>query len=997
MRLLLLALLVCPVAWADVFGDYNQTNNWVMTTPDNSNYNPRSIWRIEFRTTGLVQHTSNQEIWRHNGTTDRCQIQANTLDLFCTVQSTNITLDLTGHTDIRVRVMVGLEYFSVEAWDGQGTTKIASDQNSLAPPYPQISKDYSGTWGLGGLASSNFVQGSGGLAFFRFYSTEVPFDYPPPRDPPVATADLADYRFENDATDDSPAALPALTGTLAFGSAPTYTNPASLATAPWSARAGSPQAIDGSWSFATILPISSYTWSHVSGPATTLIADTASATTTATFPVFGEYVIRLLVSDGTNQDQTDFTVGAVATSADGVVIQSDARADQMFGPMIAYDQSPWPWMDGRHRSLADYFGPTIMNDDWNDLLTGTISLTPGSPTVTGSGTVFQNDYCSGGTSPDANMRMVLKLSDGQNYEAEITTCDSATQITLNANFDIDAPSQSGIGHARWDDFGAWVGGGSNENNYDNVLAYYALYLRSGRTLYRTYARTLAGRWWEMPRINFGACNYHPGAGCVPNRDLSMSGVMWWAYESGRDIYIDVNASFDCFTNSSASQCTAGYNDWQEEALSTAGTWDIRDLGFILGFLAQAREFHTSSARRSEYNATLTTALTTGHRWVDFQFSNGRWASQSGFGGVEAGTVSVTNGSNVITCDSSCGDWEAEVDGRHMNVVPIGGNRWTRENSFEMLSATNNVSMTIDEPYDGLTESGLTYHIGGASNPYCCIKTQPFFMNLPMNALAWTWETTGVAAAKPMVVDAAKWLVGDAYRGFTVITNTYRPETGGVWYMRATDYCEERIVTSTTSCSNEGAPLSQQAIENSRFVSGELYGAFAWSYLFALESDPTVAHDVALLADQLVGHALGGPLGGPYSDGLWPAELGGNTLDKNKNFGFFWGQGAAWRWPAARLGGIPPEDPTTFYVPFDLSSVSNSVDVSVVLTEPKGFARPAVVCLLSPCAIVGDGRQGGHLATITYRDSGQSPLQTDETIAVPANRVPAGSRILPRRP
>jgi hypothetical protein len=66
-------------------------------------------------------------------------------------------------------------------------------------------------------------------------------------------------------------------------------------------------------------------WSQVSGPGTATFADAASAVTTVSLPVEGDYVLELTATDGTLSSTDDVTVSAIANAAPAV----SAGADQL--------------------------------------------------------------------------------------------------------------------------------------------------------------------------------------------------------------------------------------------------------------------------------------------------------------------------------------------------------------------------------------------------------------------------------------------------------------------------------------------------------------------------------------------------------------------------------------------------------------------------------------------------------------------------------------------
>jgi hypothetical protein len=249
--------------------------------------------------------------------------------------------------------------YTCEIWsyDGTGYGSDADTIRTLGNP------TYSGGVIGGGVTAS--------LGFLRVFTTVVPVGGKPP-----TTADAGDYtelKFDGDLTDSSgnghggtlaqpignssSQSLSPFTATAnqvpvafpkTFG-APFWTNWASL-------RAGFPAKLDGSASYTLADRSSSvsYSWKQLSGPSTVIWQDSNTATPTITGLIFGSYQFQLQVTDGAGGTAVaSLETGAVATDANGVVVNANPAADAIFGPMIAFGRNPWGWADERNLAMEN--------------------------------------------------------------------------------------------------------------------------------------------------------------------------------------------------------------------------------------------------------------------------------------------------------------------------------------------------------------------------------------------------------------------------------------------------------------------------------------------------------------------------------------------------------------------------------------------------------------------------------------------------------------------
>jgi hypothetical protein len=231
--------------------------------------------------------------------------------------------------------------------------------------------------------------------------------------------------------------------------------------------------------------------------------------------------------------------------------------DAVFCPMIRFGTSPWPWHDQNHQDLARAYGSLVTNGsgnwdaDWAVPLDGTVTFSKGSLYITGTGTSFQTDFCGGaGNTVPVGLYPAIVLSNGtRKYAAIVSGCEAQSRLRIVTGEDRYLPSLNDAVYSKtlngawWGEATNGSGGQNNANYYDNVLAQYALYYRSGLTRYLTYARTLADRWYDSP--------FFLRSGSPP-RIWSLAGIMWRAWEGSKSAWWTDKTSpatrFDPFPN-----------------------------------------------------------------------------------------------------------------------------------------------------------------------------------------------------------------------------------------------------------------------------------------------------------------------------------------------------------------------------------------------------------------------------------------------------------------
>jgi len=291
------------------------------------------------------------------------------------------------------------------------------------------------------------------------------------------------------------------------------------------------------------------------------------------------------------------------------------------------------------------------------------------------------------------------------------------------------------------------------------------------------------------------------------------------------------------------------------------------------------------------------------------------------------------------------------------------------------------SITLNRPWTG--SDSLNYARTANVTGYA---TQPFMLGI--RQYAWLQAQQASATTQPAV--SAQFA---AYRTAAGIYehNMYDPVTGASYYAIQAA-CNPMTLASmgNSACYGgyppTGLPAAADTYASERVNTIENSMSLTDYYLSQGGSPAAVAW-----GDMMYGNCMGNPLytiGGVYaaSDGYTCDSSFGNLssdtswgLGAGKWYGFFFGIGASWRWPAQRLGGVQPAQPRAVYVGFDLGSVPSAAGVEIVVTAPSG-AQATYACSVSPCAVTADDRQGSHVYRMTYlSQSGQVLAQSQAAL------------------
>ena len=784
-------------------------------------------------------------------------------------------------TDILIRAQrnVTTSKLSVEVWD-LGSTYYA---------YQELSFTRGTDTGLLNLYDVGYDSNSErpcDVAWARFYSTVVAVGSARPA--LSEEGNLASYQLEGNGNDTSGNGLTlTLTGTVGYQTTPVVPVVA-VAGADALGRVGVATALDGSSSGGE--GTLTYAWSVTASPAgsTPTLTGSTTATPTLTTDTFGQYTVSLTVTDSLAAVATDTVdVGQVVTDAQYRVAVPNPSIAAILGPMLMLGHSPWTWFDSRHPMLAGWFGgwldtDPLWEDEWNTALAGTISVTNGSAVVTGLGTAFQTSFCSGGTSPDASVQFVVwyPVGDGTfgRREYGVTTCTSQAAIVLDRVYDTTAGTSAGLNYAKWATYNSWSGGSNNQNYYDNVLAFYSLYYRTGLTKYRTWGRALADRWWTMPDIDEGRDQWGThGFHAFPPRMKSIAGLMVRALDGRPEIWTGLNTWIDAWATGFATPATY--------------IGDVRESGYAVAFVALASRFNPDAGKRAGYITALENAIAL--QWTPTQTVAGIWQNPTyGYKSANDGsTLIATQGSADVTLVG--GTWQATWFWQNWGVDPnaflICAHSFNGIGDCEATTYVptyvDTTHATLDRPYEGITGSTHGWQMSNLVGE----GTQPFQAGIA--ATGWYWAYQALVGASSASAPTARQFVLDITDWLT--THGYRPSAKGLFYGRDYPNCEPDP-ESVTNCAGGTAA-------ESRYLSSEVVNAYTAAYLLTGDAAYKTQGDI------LFGAMWGGPDSvGPNADGTYNSEYidapTGWTYasQKAKNFGFAFGFGFGNAWSAARL-------------------------------------------------------------------------------------------------
>lgn len=795
---------------------------------------------------------------------------------------------------------------------------------------------------------------------------------PPARHITSSYGDLADFEFEGNLTDSSANAISmsVLGGSAAYSTVSAINPAVTLAsTNPTTKKAGASVTLDCSASFANNdNPTLTVAWSQNSGPDSgTFGSPSATVTSFNNGSVFGTYSLRVTATDASaNATQSDFKLGSVRTDSQDRVVFSNANYERLLGKLIRWGANPWTWNDISAKYAADQVIAILDSTNGNGFYdyfnqaaaNGTISVQYNNNVVTGTSTQFQTDFCGGpgNTTPSASTNRIYIWYPHPDYPTSpaypsnpttqkgrggfwVKECTSQTSLKLARESGADLVfSQAGTGSDTFSGLKYAISSNVKDtgylftnipaNYYDNVLALYALYFRSGIDTYRDAARTLASRFFSGPNWDSGTNWWYFNAGTTndsgkgaanftvagPARGAAVAGLILWGMEDGSvDVWPGVSHLFDNWIYySGAYQIAAG------------GIGDIREGAYMLGGLGLCSLFNTNLSYRDTYCKNgLQNSIN--NLWAVYRCSTpgvcdtteNTWvapATQSPSYAAANGTIYVTttNGSPNITLSGST--WAASDflnDGNPKCLwfvddktnVTLGGastNAIGDTTCYYIQSVNSTTTATLTANYAGSTGQKALYPsiFGG-------MGAQTWMLGILYRQMAQFVHPALVARGLTSEAATVLTWVGEGLDWLG--TNALHADTGkGIYNARRFINCEP-TPGNDVYCAQERAPA------------GELAGAYPAVYAIAptptryakgnqiyqgLWARPSYAAPETPNGyylcdrDQVVINTVGM---NSCTTGLAGYMFATPQPIMNKWLGYFDGVGASGSWPAERLG------------------------------------------------------------------------------------------------
>jgi hypothetical protein len=485
---------------------------------------------------------------------------------------------------------------TVEAWN-------ASDGGGYLQASCGVDSGHTSTERPNDAGSAVSIGGfKGSLAYIRVYSSVVPLQTAPSNS---FDGDLVDYELDGDGAERAKHLNVSFT-TPAFSTTPTYSPAPVFGQFPASrtfAAGDKGILVDGSNSFtATDNARLKYQWEQIEGPAAGVFAEATVPATMFSAPLAGSYVLRLTVTDDSGKSGArQMKYGAVTVDSNGFVVTGNPAMDMILGPLTIWGTSPWPWFDLTEKADADALRPyQTTYPSAGTQLSGTVTVTSTAqyspPNVVGTGTHFTKEL-----KPGDGIAFSWPAPDGLTgqWRATVTAIADDTHLSVDVAgnphpfpfTDVPAFKIDRLQYVYWGDNQNVT---TNWNFYDNALALYRLYYRTGIDDYLKAARTLADGWYHYALDH--------GYNIQPPRYASLQGIIARAVDGRPEYWQGIMAimNYPVGWNSQFGQTTP---------LPAGSQIEPRESGYALRWAALLTLVHPDATVRANWCESIANAVT----------------------------------------------------------------------------------------------------------------------------------------------------------------------------------------------------------------------------------------------------------------------------------------------------------------------------------------------------------------------------------------------------
>ena len=585
-----------------------QSGSGTAHLPNSAPWTNLAAWRVEFRLHDFHFDSGDQLIFGSRSYALRMAPGNVVLLTSWPDGSAACGLEVRGRSDVVFRFQRDAAHtrLTAEAWN-------AADGGGYFQTTCPLS-----TVGVANDGDSDIAAGSlkGSLAYLRFYHSIVALGTPPGN---RGDADLLDYEFE-DAGKDLAHRIHLHLKSAVYSSTPVYAPAAVFAQFPATrtfAAGAEGIALDGSWSFtATDGATLSYAWTQAGGPSSGTFSDPAKAATRFSTAVPGTYVLQLTVTDNLGKSGSrKIKFGAVPVAAGGLIQVPNPAISRVLGPLSMSGSSPWPWYDVTERADAEALMPyQTVYPAAGTRLTGTATVASvngniyAPPSVSGSGTRFTKELKAGD-----GIAFSWRTPDGLEGEwrATVTGIADDAHLSLDAAgnphpFPFTNVAASRIVRSQYTFWGDSQAVSTNWNYYDNVLALYRLYYRTGIDDYLNAARTLADGWYHYA-TDHGYSILYP-------RYAALQGLILRALDGRPEYWKGILYQMNY---------PIGWTDQFRQTAPLPGNSKIepRETGYALGWGALIAEVSPDAAVRAHWCSAIANAVTNVWPYVQDDLGN----------------------------------------------------------------------------------------------------------------------------------------------------------------------------------------------------------------------------------------------------------------------------------------------------------------------------------------------------------------------------------------